>query len=211
MTFMIRLALGAAFAVPSLLVAHAAAPASRRVTVEYEDLTGTQPLSAAPFVSHVVGLHLWEVGKPAGVSIQVLAEDGNPEWILGAAVNGAGKDYGDAAVGLPTLPGGKRRVELQVDERHPMVSGAWMLGASNDGFAGVDALDAYHLKAPVAVEVFALDTGPETDSERKQFTPIIGGLLRDPEGESSPGMPACGAMRTCLRATNSTQPCRSGA
>ena len=182
MTFITRLALGAALAVPSLCPAHAADPASRLVTIEYEDLTGTQPLSAAPFVSHVNGLHLWEVGKPAGVPIQVLAEDGNPEWILGAAVNGAGKDYGDAAMGLPTLPGGKRRVELQVDERHPMVSGAWMLGATNDGFAGIDALDAYHLKAPVAVEVFALDAGTEIDSERKQFAPIIGGLLRDPEG-----------------------------
>ncbi len=176
-----RLALGAALAVPALLPARAADPASRRVAIEYEDLTHTQPLSSTPFVSHAAGLHLWEVGKPAGVPIQVLAEDGNPEWILGAAVSGAGKDYGDAAMGLPTMPGGKRRVELQVDERHPMVSGAWMLGASNDGFAGMDAVDAYHLGAPLTVEAFALDAGTEVNSEKKEFTPMLGGLLRDPE------------------------------
>ncbi len=174
-----RLALGAALAVPALLPARAADPASRRVAIEYEDLTRTQPLSLAPFVSHVAGLHLWEVGKPAGVPIQVLAEDGNPEWILGAAVKGG--DYGDATVGLPTAAGGKRRVELQVDERHPMVSGAWMLGATNDGFAGLDAVDAYRLRAPLTVEVFALDAGTEVDSERKEFAPLLGGLLRDPE------------------------------
>lgn len=175
------LALGAAFAMPALLSVHAAEPASRRVAIEYEELTHTQPSSSAPFVSHVAGMHLWEAGKPAGVPIQVLAEDGNPEWILGAAVSGAGKEYGDAAMGLPTPPGGKRRVELQVDERHPMVSGAWMLGETNDGFAGIDAVDAYHLRAPLTVEVFALDAGTEIDSEKKEFTPALGGLLRDPE------------------------------
>ncbi len=176
-----RLALGAALAIPALISARAADPASHRVSIEYEDLTRTQPLSSAPFVSHVAGLHLWEIGKPTGVPIQVLAEDGNPEWILGAAVNGAGGAYGDAAMGLPVMPGGKRRVELQVDERHPMVSGAWMLGASNDGFAGIDAVDAYRLRAPLTVEVFALDAGTEVDSEKKEFVPLLGGLLRDPE------------------------------
>jgi hypothetical protein len=175
------LALGAALAVPALLPARAADPASRRVAIEYEDLTRTQPLSLAPFVSHVAGMHLWEVGKPAGASIQVLAEDGNPEWILGAAVNGAGGDYGDAAVALPVMPGGRRRVELQVDERHPMVSGAWMLGATNDGFAGIDAVDAYRLHAPLTVEVFGLDAGTEVNSEKKEFAPLLGGLLHDPE------------------------------
>ena len=175
------LAIGAALAVSALPSARAADPASRRVAIEYEELTRTQASSSAPFVSHVAGMHLWEVGKPAGVPIQVLAEDGNPEWILGAAVSGAGKDYGDAAMGLPALPGGKRRVELQVDERHPMVSGAWMLGETNDGFAGIDAVDAYHLRAPITVEVFALDAGTETNNEKAAFTPALGGLLRDPE------------------------------
>ena len=93
---------------------------------------------------------------------------------LGAAVSGAGKDYGDAAMGLPTMPGGKRRVELQVDERHPMVSGAWMLGASNDGFAGLDAVDAYHLSTPLTVEVFALDAGTEVQQREEGVRPPAG-------------------------------------
>ena len=56
-----------------------------------------------------------------------------------------------------------------------MASGAWMLGETNDGFAGIDAVDAYHLRAPMTVEVFALDAGTEA------FTSALGGLLRDPE------------------------------
>ena len=176
-----RLAIGAALAIPSLLQVQAAEPGSRRVAIEYQDLTGTQGVSSAPFMSHIAEMHLWEMGKPAGVPLQVLAEDGNPEWLLFAAVAGTGKDYGDVAVGLPALPGGKRRVELQVDERHPMVSGAWMLGATNDGFAGIDALDAYHLTAPSTVEVFALDAGTKVDSEKAAYTPALGGLLREAE------------------------------
>ncbi len=181
MTLIARLTLGTTLAAAALLPAYAADPAPRRVAVEYEDLTHTQPLSMAPFVSHVAGLHLWEVGKPAGTPIQVLAEDGSGEWILGAAVNGAGGEYGDAAVGLPVKPGGRRRIELQVDEQHPMVSGAWMLGITNDGFTGIDAIDAYNLRAPMTVEVFALDAGTEVNNEKKEFTPSLGGLLRDPE------------------------------
>jgi hypothetical protein len=181
MANIIRFALGAALAIPSLLPAYAAEPGPHRVVIKYQDLTGTQGVSSAPFMSHIAGMHLWEVGKPAGVPFQVLAEDSNPEWLLFAAVAGTGKDYGDVAMGLPTLPGGKRRVELQVDERHPMVSGAWMLGQTNDGFAGIDAVDAYHMTAPLTVEVFALDAGTEVNSEKKEFVPALGGLLRDPE------------------------------
>ena len=181
MTLITRLALGTVLAAPALLPAYAADPRPRRVAIEYEDLTGTQPPSMAPFVSHVAGLHLWEVGKLAETPIQVLAENGNGEWILGAAVSGAGKDYGDAAVGVPTKPGGKRRIELQVDEQHPMVSGAWMLGYTNDGFTGIDAVNAYSLSAPMTVEVFALDAGTEVNNEKKEFAPALGGLLRDPE------------------------------
>lgn len=181
MKFITRLALGTVLSAPALLPAHAADPATRRVAIEYEELTGTQTMSMAPFVSHVAGLHLWEVGKPAKTPIQVLADDGNGEWILSIAVKGAGGDYGDATVGVPAKPGGKRRVELQVDERHPMVSGAWMLGITNDGFAGIDAIDAYRLSAPMTVEVFALDAGTEVNGEKKESVPALDGLGRDPE------------------------------
>lgn len=164
-----------AFAQPS---SHAAG--GRRVAIEYRDLSGTQDVSSAPFVSHVPGFRLWEAGKPATLLIQELAENGNPEFILGTAV-GDPKTFLDEAVGLPNLPGRGRRVELRVDAAHPLVSGGWMLGHTNDGFAGIVGIDAYHLTKPMTVDVFPLDAGTKKDSETKAETAALGGLGRTPE------------------------------
>ena len=156
-----------------------AAHDGRRVGIEYRELSGTQDMSSALWEAHVRGFHLWELGKPANVLVQVLAENGNPEFILGTTVNDDGRTFGDIAVGLPNLPGTSRRVELIVDAAHPLVSGGWMLGHTNDGFAGLDAFDAYDLAKPATVEVYALDAGTEKDTESKADT--MGGLGHIPE------------------------------
>ena len=50
---------------------------------------------------------------------------------------------------------------MNMDAAHPLVSGGWMLGHTNDGFAGIEAADAYSLTKPVTVDVYALDAGTE--------------------------------------------------
>lgn len=172
-------ALAGGFAVASL--AADKAEGDRKVTITYTDLTGTQPLSSSAWVSHKDGLHLWTEGKPAETTIKRLAEEGNPEFILGTAVFDGDHNFLDEAVALPAHPGHRRSVTLSVDAAHPRVSGAWMLGMTNDGFAGVDAVDAYHLSKPVTVEVYALDAGTRKDSETKAHTAALDGLEEDPE------------------------------
>lgn len=149
------------------------AGATRRVAIEYHDLTGTQPMSSAPWVAHIKGFHLWEVGKPASVPVEVLAESGNPEYILGEALTDKAT-FGDFTVGLPAKPGGTRTVELSVDAAHPIVSGGWMLVATNDGFTGLDGINAYDLTAQQTFEVYALDAGTEVNTESK--ADVLGGL-----------------------------------
>lgn len=162
--------------------AQAAHPAgTHRVAIEYQDLTGSQDMSSAPWVTHADGAHIFQEGQKASLLIQVLAEDGNPEFILGTAVGDQGKTFGDAAVGLPQLPKHSRRVVLTVDAKHPRISGAWMLGRTNDGFAGIDSFDASHLTKPVTIEVYGLDAGTEKDTEAKADLAFQGGLGRTPE------------------------------
>ncbi len=151
----------------------------RRIAIDYTEITGTQAMSSAPWVAHAKGFHLWEVGKPASVLVQELAENGNPEFILGTAVSDESNTYGDLAVGLPNRPGTSRHVELWVDDVHPLVSGGWMLTQTNDGFAGIDALDAFVLTKPVTIEVYALDAGTEKNTESRADT--LGGLGHMPE------------------------------
>ena len=168
-----------ALATVSVAAVAASRHAERRVTIEYKDLSGTQDLSSAPFVSHTAGFHLFEIGEPATLLVQELAENGNPEFILGTAV-GDSKTFLDEAVGLPNLPGQGRRVVLRVDAEHPLVSGGWMLGHTNDGFAGIDSVDAYHLTRKTVIEVYALDAGTEKDTETKADVAALGGLGRIP-------------------------------
>jgi hypothetical protein len=120
-------------------------------------------------------------GKKAGPALQVLAEEGNPDAILVNALSKIGPDFAYAAISLPTFPGQSRNVVLKVDEAHPDVSGVWMLGATNDGFAGIDSVDVYNLKKPVAIHVYALDAGSKKNSEKKEFTAALGGRSLDPE------------------------------
>jgi hypothetical protein len=70
---------------------------------------------------------------------------------------------------------------LKVDEAHPDVSGLWMLGATNDGFAGIGGVDVYNLKKPITIDVYALDAGSRKNSEKKEFTAALGGRSLDPE------------------------------
>ena len=159
-------------------IAQAQTGAAHHVAIEYQDLSNTQGLSSAPFVSHAPGFHFFELGKPATVLLQVLAEEGNPEFLVGTAI-GDPKTFLDEAIGLPSLPGKGRRVVVSVDAEHPLVSGGWMLAQTNDGFAGIDAVDAFHLSKPVVMEVYPLDAGTEKNTESKADT--VGGLGRVPE------------------------------
>ena len=157
------------------------APGDHKVAIEYKDLSGTQDLSSAPWVSHSAATHLFEIGKPATLLIQELAENGNPEFILGTAVGDDGKVFYDATMGLPAAPGKGRKVVLNVNAAHPLVSGGWMLGHTNDGFAGIDSVDAYHLTKPLVIEVFPLDAGTEKNTETKADIAAFGGLGREAE------------------------------
>ena len=158
----------------------AAEPPSKRVTITYQDLTGTQPPATSAWVSHAEGIHLWTLGKPASLGIKRLSEEGNPEFVLGTALFDKEHAYLDEAAGVATFPGHGRTITLSVDAAHPRVSGGWMLGMTNDGFTGVDAIEAYSLKAPITVEIYALDAGTRRNSEKQPHTAALGGLEEDP-------------------------------
>ena len=173
-------AFAVALALLAPVAAFAADPNAKKVTITYQDLTGTQPPSTSAWVSHADGVHLWVEGKPADIGVKRLAEEGNPEFILGNAVFDQNR-FLDEAAGVVTFPGHGRTVVLTVDAAHPRVSGGWMLGMTNDGFAGVDAIDAYDLSKPVTIDVYGLDAGTRKDSETKAHTAALGGLEEDPE------------------------------
>lgn len=157
------------------------AEAPHRVLVEYENLSSGLWFSSAPFVAHAAGVHLWQVGKPAILPIRELAEEGSPEWVAGMVAGGGGKTFGDDAIATITLPGQVNYVVLTVTKDKPDISGGFMLAQTNDGFAGIDAVDAYDLKQPMTVDAYALDAGTSKNIETKAYLRFLGGFGRKPE------------------------------
>jgi len=155
----------------------------KRVLITYENLMAGQTLSPSVFFSHNASApKLFEPGKPASFYLMRIAEEGNAGPLLAAVVTHAiGGAYGSAITGVATQPGRSRTIALQVDAQHPMISGCFMLVMTNDGFAGVNAINAYNLTRPVTMDLYAYDAGTERNNERASYLIAMQGTDRDPE------------------------------
>ena len=155
----------------------------KHIRITYENLTAGQIFSPSAFVSHNGNApKLFELGKPASFGLMRVAEEGNAGPMLSAAVvQDLGGAYGSAITGVSVPPGMSRTVELEVDRDHPMISGAWMLVMTNDGFTGVSGVDAYDLSQPRTMDLYAYDAGTERNNERAPYLVAMQGTERDPE------------------------------
>jgi len=153
------------------------------VQITIENLTTGQGFSPSYFQSHGTGTAaLFELGQTASEPLWTVAEGGNIGPFSSMAADKLGTELGDAVVAVHTGPGATRSVVIRVDEAHPLLSGVWMLGRTNDGFSGFTGVDAYALTAPVSIDVMGYDAGSEINSERKGFLGALGeGNMRDPE------------------------------
>jgi hypothetical protein len=82
---------------------------------------------------------------------------------------------------ISVLPGQTRSVEIEVTRDHPMLSGAFMLVMTNDGFTGINAVNAYELGSPRTMDLVAYDAGTEKNNETKAHLIAMMGTARDPE------------------------------
>jgi len=91
-----------------------------------------------------------------------------------------GKSIGMAATLVPVPPGmTSGTIEIEVSARHPMISGGFLLGMTNDGISGVNA---YELTAPRTMDLMAWEAGSERNNETKAHLIALMGTERDPEG-----------------------------
>ena len=64
-------------------------------------------------------------------------------------MKGIGKDFGSTTVIYPIDPGEKQKAVLKVSAEYPLVSGAIMLGMTNDGFLGPESIDMFKIDKPM--------------------------------------------------------------
>lgn len=156
---------------------------TRRVRITYQNMTAGQAFSPSVFMAHSAAApKLFAMGGKASFGLVQLAEGGNVAPIADMAGKMKGRAVGNSTIGLPTAPGKTGVVVLDVDRAHPMVSGAWMLSMTNDGFTGLGGVDAYNLRKPMTMTVGAYDAGSEKNNERKPYLVAFMGTRPDPEG-----------------------------
>ena len=157
-------------------------PDTKRVRITYQNLTPGQGFAPSVFMSHnAAAPKLYAMGGRASFGLAQLAETGNVGPVAVEAGTMAGKSVGKPAIGLPTMPGGTGYVDVEVSRAHPMVSGAWMLGMTNDGFSGISGVNAYELDRPRTMDAMAMDAGSEKNNERKPYLVALMGTQPDPE------------------------------
>lgn len=156
---------------------------AKRVRITYENLTTGQGFSPSVFMSHNgSATPLFKEGEKASFGLMRLAEEGNTGPLLVDAGKMMGKTIGMAATGLPTPPGMKSHsIEVEVTREHPMISGAFMLGMTNDGFTGVSSVNAYEMTGPKTMDLMAWEAGTEKNDEKKANLIAMMGTGRDPE------------------------------
>jgi hypothetical protein len=161
----------------------AMANGGKRVRITYENLTKSQAFSPSVFVTHNSSAPpLFKEGQKASFGLMRIAEEGNAGPFLSAEVaKKIGGPFGTAVQGISTLPGHKRSVDIEVTQDHPMLSGVWMLVMTNDGFTGINAINAYELTQPRTLELMAYDAGTEKNNEKKSHLIAMMGAERDPE------------------------------
>jgi Spondin_N len=156
---------------------------AKHVRITYENLTTGQAFSPSVFVSHNASAPaLFKEGEKVSFGMMRLAEEGNGGPLQVGIVKELGKAYGAVSLATATLPGQSRTVDIEVTRDFPMISGAFMLVMTNDGFTGVNGLNVYEMTGPKTIDLMAWEAGTEKNNEKKAFMVSFMGAERDPEG-----------------------------
>lgn len=139
-----------------------ATPAKLSYEVHVYNLTKGQLFSPVSIILHDQG-HLWELGQPASVAIEKVAEAGDNADLLSLDMALA-----TAAGDGPILAGEDAVFSITIDEQADLkLSIASMLGNTNDAFTGLDAISLQNLQTGDS-QVFygrAYDAGTEANLE----------------------------------------------
>ena len=155
---------------------------TKTVEIVIENVTKAQVFSPGVLASHRPGVKLWADGEPASLGLRLIAEEGNIDPFMYETMKGIGKDFGSTTVIYPIDPGHKQKAVLKVSAEYPLVSGAIMLGMTNDGFLGPQSIDMFTIDKPTVFDLYAYDAGTEQNTEKKEDVPGgFGGLGRPEE------------------------------
>ncbi|MFT4928228.1 MAG: hypothetical protein ACI8WB_004347 [Phenylobacterium sp.] len=143
-------------------------PATMEYQVTVTNLTNGQPLSPVALVLHETG-EIWQIGQPASLMLETLAESGDNSGVMGADFVLASQSNGAV---LP--PGMATDITISTTDAMAMkLSLATMLVNTNDAFTGLNAIDLTTLEVGgmMSFKTGVYDAGTEANSEMANTIP----------------------------------------
>lgn len=177
--------LAGALAAPALARAQYREPAfsagGRPIEITIETLHPALVMSPGVFASHDRNHRLWQEGQKASAGLKALAETGNTDPLMFETMLGIGKGFNSSTIIYPILPRQRQIAVVTVTEAAPLISGALMIGQTDDGFIGLESVDAHRLALPHQLDLHAFDAGTKRNTETKDSLVALGGSGGEPE------------------------------
>jgi hypothetical protein len=153
------------------------APPSAMTTFEVTttNLTNAQPLSPAAVIAHQPGYSVFEIGTPATVGLEVLAEGGDNSALIAGATASA-VVVATATGAAPIGPAGSETIAIDVPTSELSgltLSTSTMLVNTNDAITGINGVDVSSLAVgdSFTLRTIAYDAGTEANTEAAVHIP----------------------------------------
>lgn len=185
-----------------------AAPSIKIYDVTISNLTSGQPFTPPVVATHRRPLDVFEVGEPASVEVQEIAENGNVTPLAEALADNK-HVFESKVVPAPVGPGpilhegGSLNFQISASPPAKYLSFVSMLICTNDGFTGLDAQRLpKKVGDSVAVSIGAYDAGTEMNTEDfADIVPpcqaLVGEMSADPgTGTSNPDLAEGGVIHS---------------
>jgi hypothetical protein len=181
----------------SMLSSSSASSSSTPMTkfsITVTNLTAGQPLSPTAVVLHTSNFKAFEVGMPASVELEKIAESGNPDpFLADAATNTSTFASTKASSGIPPGMTTTIMIEAQIADANTSMlrlTALSMLGNTNDGFTGLNGVDISKIVIgdSMVIDTISYDAGTEKNTESAATVPgpAAGGEGFNPMRDDSP-------------------------
>ncbi|NNC65679.1 MAG: hypothetical protein HKN84_12905 [Gammaproteobacteria bacterium] len=139
------------------------------------NLTNAQPLSPAAVIAHQSGYSVFEIGTPATIGLEVLAEDGTTSALI-AGARASAAVVATATGAAPIGPAGSETIAIDVPTSELSgltLSTSMMLVNTNDAITGINGVDVSSLAVgdSVTLRSIAYDAGTEANTEAAVHIP----------------------------------------
>ncbi len=158
------------------------APTANAVDFDVEIINLTNGITFTPFLvaAHTEGNNLFRTGEPASANLQAMAEGGDISGLV-ADVQAIGATYVANPAGGLLAPASSATLNLNTDgTNNTRLSIVSMLLPTNDGFAGLNAINIPTEAGRYVYNVNAYDAGTEANDE----------IVNGGGAPGTPGIPA---------------------